>query len=78
MSVSSSSWGLGMAAFVIVALPGLFSYLFLVKRSLAHIVKRSRCDVRKEDFDRSPSLSLEKIQVNRLSTIPIWRYLIIC
>ena len=27
MSVSSSSWCLGRAAFVIVALPGLFSYL---------------------------------------------------
>ena len=29
LSVSSSSWGLGRAAVVIVALPGLLSYLFL-------------------------------------------------
>ena len=30
LSVSSSSWDLGRAGFVIVALPGLFSYLFFM------------------------------------------------
>ena len=38
----------------------------LGKRPLAHIVKRSRREMRKGNFDRSPLLSLGKLQVNRL------------
>ena len=44
LSVSSSSWGLEGLRFVIVALPGLFSYLFLTyslnKRILDYITTR--------------------------------------
>ena len=74
LSVSSSSWGLGRVLFVIVALPGLFSYLFCSNLSLLYkifkgfdavyqFMKTSNCETHFSSFNKEAKPMHQVIQI---------------